>query len=200
MIDLNAASQVFGLFERLLKLIVGRKDLTKKNFDDVVTPLFTQLDGVVQLYHKILWELDRDVRTATTHTDIAAALERAKIARHTFTMSRARILGELSGALKFEEKGGSEDYDRSLIEGESGLLLWNLARSVNSLFRSPVDRAYTYMSYEFENVFRTEELVDLGARRHEITETLKGGILSLTDAWQFTCYDYGLLVAHYRKL
>ena len=152
------------------------------------------------MYHKILWELDRDVMIASSHEDIEVAVEKARLARNTFLMSRAKVLGQLSGALNFKEEGGSESYDMSLVKPGVGQLLWAFAHSINELFKSPVYRTYTYMSYEFDNVLATAQISDLALRQGEIMGSLKGGILSLTDAWHFTCMNYGALLAHYKKL
>jgi len=197
MITLTAASKVFKLFEGLLKLITHHQELTRKNFDEVITPLFKELEKVVSQYHKILWELDRDIRLASSHDDIAVALEKAYSARDTFLMARAKVLGQLSGTLKFREDGS---HDMSLVKPGTGQLLFGFAQSINHVFRSPVCRVYTHMSYEFEEILKSETIADLNLRKGVIESSLQNGIQSLTDAWQMTCENYGMLLSHYKKL
>ena len=201
MISVEAINKAFKLLRELLKLITDQQAAQRENFKDIIEPLYKDLEEVVREYHKVFTELERAIKKARSHDDIERALVKAEAARDIFQLGRATVLGELKGALHYEDKGGWEDFDANLIRTDKARLLWNFARSINELFKSPLCKVYTYLSYEFEEILRTRNIADVGERRDEICDTLRrGGIKSLTEAWEETARDFGELKTFYRRL
>ncbi len=126
MISITDASNLFQLLERLLHVITGRREITKKNFDEIVVPLFNELEGVVRRYHDALWELERDVRISTTHADIESAVAKAQAVRETLTTTRAKVYGLLNGIAGYEKKNGGEGSGHSTRHGGTRVTLSTL--------------------------------------------------------------------------
>jgi hypothetical protein len=66
-ISISDASKLFKLFDRLLQMLTGHRSITRKHFDEIVVPLFNELNSVVRRYHEILLELANGIASMSSY-------------------------------------------------------------------------------------------------------------------------------------